>query len=184
MSPIACIFFQVSHNFMKHCSCSVFLSLIFSFLLSFRSFFPFLFFVGARVVFTIFFPHQAIFIPPPELNSHIFEVLFFPIRSPTDRYCRRFFSSLNTLGVWYVPCLYYVRLSKEASSELGALSLSSISNCSITIKISHLNSVVDPDPYVFGPPGSGSVNQRHGSRSGSFYRQAKIVRKTLIPTVL
>ncbi len=30
-----------------------------------------------------------------------------------------------------------------------------------------------PDPHVFGPPGS-----------GSFYHQAKIVRKTLIPTVL
>jgi hypothetical protein len=29
------------------------------------------------------------------------------------------------------------------------------------------------DPYVFGPPGS-----------GTFYHQAKIVRKTLIPTVL
>jgi hypothetical protein len=40
-------------------------------------------------------------------------------------------------------------------------------------------SVVDPDPsdpyYVFGPPGSGS---------GFFYHQAKIVRKTLIPTIL
>jgi hypothetical protein len=37
-------------------------------------------------------------------------------------------------------------------------------------------SVSDPDPYIFGPP---------GSRSGSFYRHAKIikiVRKTLIPT--
>ncbi len=31
----------------------------------------------------------------------------------------------------------------------------------------------DPDPDVFGPPGS-----------GYFYHQAKIVRKTLIPTVL
>jgi hypothetical protein len=43
----------------------------------------------------------------------------------------------------------------------------------------------DPsDPYVFGPPGSGSgyISQRHGS--GSFYHQAKIVRKILIPTVL
>jgi hypothetical protein len=29
-----------------------------------------------------------------------------------------------------------------------------------------------PDPHVFGPPGS-----------GSFYQQAKIVRKPLIPTV-
>ena len=49
--------------------------------------------------------------------------------------------------------------------------------------------VADPDssdPYVFGPPGSGSgpINQRYGSGSGSFYHQAKIVRKTLIPTVL
>ncbi len=48
-------------------------------------------------------------------------------------------------------------------------------------------SVADPDPsdpYVFGPPGSGigSSSQRHGS--GSFHHQAKIVRKTLILTVL
>ncbi len=42
----------------------------------------------------------------------------------------------------------------------------------------------NPDPYVFGPPGSGSISQRHGSEFGSFYLQAKIVRKTLIPTVL
>ncbi len=42
------------------------------------------------------------------------------------------------------------------------------------------------DPYIFGPPGSGSgpINQRYGSGSGSFYHQAKIVRKILIPTVL
>jgi hypothetical protein len=52
-------------------------------------------------------------------------------------------------------------------------------------------SVEDPDPshpHVFGPPRSGSesISQRHGSGSGSgsFYNQAKIVRKTLIPTVL
>jgi hypothetical protein len=40
------------------------------------------------------------------------------------------------------------------------------------------SSVADPDPpdpHVFGPPGSGS---------GSFYHHAKIVRKTLIPTIL
>jgi hypothetical protein len=44
----------------------------------------------------------------------------------------------------------------------------------------------DPDPRVFGPPGSGSgsTSQRYGSGSGSFYHHAKIVRKTLIPTVL
>jgi hypothetical protein len=38
--------------------------------------------------------------------------------------------------------------------------------------------------YVFGSPGFGSISQRYGSGSGSFYHQAKIVRKTLIPTVL
>jgi hypothetical protein len=38
-----------------------------------------------------------------------------------------------------------------------------------------------PDPHVFGPPGSGfrSSSQRYGSGSGSFYQQAKIVRKNL-----
>ncbi len=40
----------------------------------------------------------------------------------------------------------------------------------------------------FGPPGSGSlfINQRYwsGSDPGSFYHQAKIVKETLIPTVL
>jgi hypothetical protein len=39
-----------------------------------------------------------------------------------------------------------------------------------------------PDPHVFGPPGSGSTSQRY--RSGSFYHNAKIVRKTFIPTTL
>jgi hypothetical protein len=53
-----------------------------------------------------------------------------------------------------------------------------------------LRSVADPDPHVFGPPGSGSTSQRYGSGSGScsgsgfFYHHAKIVRKTLIPTTL
>jgi hypothetical protein len=31
----------------------------------------------------------------------------------------------------------------------------------------------------FAPPGSGSTSQRYGSGSGSFFHQAKIVRKTL-----
>jgi hypothetical protein len=49
-----------------------------------------------------------------------------------------------------------------------------------------LTSVADPnpapdtqDPYVFGPPGSGSISTRYGS--GSFYNQAKI--EALVPTV-
>jgi hypothetical protein len=39
-----------------------------------------------------------------------------------------------------------------------------------------------PDPHVFEPPGSRSICQRYGS--GSFCHHAKIVRKTLIPTIL
>ncbi len=49
-----------------------------------------------------------------------------------------------------------------------------------------LTSVADPDPnpdpYVFGPPGSGSISQMYGS--GSFNHQAKIVRKTLISNIV
>jgi hypothetical protein len=53
------------------------------------------------------------------------------------------------------------------------------------------SSVADPDPdlqdpHVFGPPesGSGFISQRYGSGFGYFYHQAKIIRKTLIPTAL
>ncbi len=52
------------------------------------------------------------------------------------------------------------------------------------VRIFVCSSVADPDPNVFGPPGSGSNIQRYGSGSGSFYNQTKIVRKTLIPTAL
>jgi hypothetical protein len=40
------------------------------------------------------------------------------------------------------------------------------------------------EPYVFGPPSSGSIRHRNESGSGSFYHQAKLGRKTLISTVL
>jgi hypothetical protein len=54
-----------------------------------------------------------------------------------------------------------------------------ICNIEYNLKILALNytSVADPDPHVFGP--SESI-----SGSGSFYHHAKIVRKTLIPTIL
>jgi hypothetical protein len=43
----------------------------------------------------------------------------------------------------------------------------------------------DPeDPYVFEPPGSGTISKIYGSGFGSFYHQAKIVRKALTPTDL
>ncbi len=59
-------------------------------------------------------------------------------------------------------------------------------SCSSPLK-SFFTSVADPnlpDPHVFGPPGSGSISERYGSESGSgsFCHQAKILRKTLIPT--
>jgi hypothetical protein len=48
--------------------------------------------------------------------------------------------------------------------------------------------VGDPDPYVLRPPGSASGSVKYGSvsgsGSGSFHHQAKIVRKTLISSVL
>jgi hypothetical protein len=39
-----------------------------------------------------------------------------------------------------------------------------------------LGCVADPDPsdpYVFGPPGYGSISQRHGSRTGSGFSIVK-----------
>ncbi len=48
-------------------------------------------------------------------------------------------------------------------------------------------SVADPeDPYVYRPPGSGSISTWYGSGfgSGSFYHQAKIGRKTFLATIL
>ncbi len=49
-------------------------------------------------------------------------------------------------------------------------------------KIQSWHGVLDPNPDVFGPPGSGSVIILYGS--GSFHQQAKKVRKTLISTTV
>jgi hypothetical protein len=72
--------------------------------------------------------------------------------------------------------LHFNRTFSKVSRLMAVFSLSS--------------SVADPDPHVFGPPGSGSTSQRYGSGScygsgsGSFYHHAKIVRKTLTPAIL
>jgi hypothetical protein len=34
-----------------------------------------------------------------------------------------------------------------------------------------VSSVADPDPYVFGPPGSGFISQRYGSGSFPFFQK-------------
>ncbi len=38
----------------------------------------------------------------------------------------------------------------------------------------------EPDPHVFGPPGSGSISQRYGSGSGTFPFLIKCVERTEI----
>ena len=62
MSPIACIFSKFPIILWNIVLALTFVNYLFFSLV--HSFF-FSFFVGARVVFMIFFPHQAIFIPPP-----------------------------------------------------------------------------------------------------------------------
>jgi hypothetical protein len=54
----------------------------------------------------------------------------------------------------------------------------------VPINKSESTTVVDPDQalYDLGPPGFGSVSQRYGSVS--FYHQAKLVKKPLIPNIL
>jgi hypothetical protein len=88
--------------------------------------------------------------------------------------------------------LYWV----EASGQTGNIGLICMSRIFLICRLctvltlsygTNAYSVPDPpDPHVFGPPGSGSgsTSQRYGSGSGSFYHLAKIVRKTLIPTIL
>ncbi len=79
--------------------------------------------------------------------------------------------------------------SAEWPQECGNFSLENSTVGTLCIvrysEILH-TSVADPDPnpdpsdpYVFGPPGSGSgsISQRYGSGSGSFHHPAKILRK-------
>ncbi len=90
----------------------------------------------------------------------------------------------------------------QASVCLPGPELIGMQLCQLHANIRHLyhnisediTSVEDPDPYVFGPPGSASesVSHKYGSGSGcssrcssrSFHHQANIVRKTLISSVL
>jgi hypothetical protein len=81
-------------------------------------------------------------------------------------------------------------LQKHSAAEHGLkiLEMKTCSLCHKEIVARRLNEHVKQavlrirDPYVFGPPGSGSGSSIQ--RYGSGYHQAKTVRKTLIPTVL
>jgi hypothetical protein len=60
--------------------------------------------------------------------------------------------------------------------------ISNVEKLDHEIKFKHFvkidGSVPDPNPHVFGPPAYESTIQMFGSGSGSFYHEAKIVRKT------
>jgi hypothetical protein len=67
-----------------------------------------------------------------------------------------------------------LKLKQESTSSVSAVS-DLLKNLRFFFKVSFFfrSSFADPDPYVFGPSGS-----------GLFYHQAQIARKTLTPTVL
>ena len=81
---------------------------------------------------------------------------------------------INSLSTFETFCYLFFSLSQRVFVSLLWFKQRNIGTVSI--------SVADPDPqdpYVFLPPSS--ISQRYGS--GSFYHQAKIVRKTLISSV-
>jgi hypothetical protein len=106
---------------------------------------------------------------------------------------RKFHSNLETLDASlptrYLICLRRVADMERLSSSLKEDSFSSGSwspdrlSTSTTGRIctsffnGWLLNVADPDQYVFGPQGSGSISTRYGTGSGSYYHLAKIVRK-------
>ncbi len=101
--------------------------------------------------------------------------------------------NIRTYGTSTLPCQecfllhFFMRTFTDNLNECslcwkrGLLFMDVVSFYIILVwMLSPFTSVPDPpDPHVFGPPGSGSISQRYGSGSGSFYDQAKIVRKNI-----
>ncbi len=80
--------------------------------------------------------------------------------------------------------IFFTFLVGNVSTTVGPRCSDMFSCCGFPFPWS---SVADPDPsdpYVSGPPGSGSGSTTQMYGSGSFYHYAKIVRKILIPSVL
>jgi hypothetical protein len=81
----------------------------------------------------------------------------------------------HTIASWFLLFISIFSVSKrEAKILLVGYKVQNFTY--VTRSVADL----DPDQYVLGPPGSASA--RYGS--GSFYHKEKIIRKTLIPTVL
>jgi hypothetical protein len=74
---------------------------------------------------------------------------------------------------YLVPYFFFFRTSSSIANEFEA-DIFRLREPVLRIRIRRI--------HMFFWPGSGSASQRSGS--GSFYHQAKLVRKTLIPTVL
>ncbi len=74
------------------------------------------------------------------------------------------FIYINSL---FLSCLFFNRKNAEKQFKATAMQCNALSNL-----------------QACSGSESGSISQRYGSGSGSFYQQAKIVRKPLIPTVL
>jgi hypothetical protein len=74
-------------------------------------------------------------------------------------------------------CIFVLILSEASLSLIWIFLFTAVLRIRIWIRIRRIRT------YVFGPSGSrsGYISERYGS--GSFYHQAKVVRKTLIPTV-
>ncbi len=123
----------------------------------------------------------------PQRDSHTVHVPVHYISKRGERgVCTLLLCSLATVMSCIDPSVRIV----TKSPKVGPLLIVSVSLNRKKLQNCVADPDPNPDPHVFGPPGSGSTSQRYGSGSGSsppsgsFYYHAKIVRKTLIPTIL
>jgi hypothetical protein len=89
-----------------------------------------------------------------------------------------------TVPVQFFPLSEGLTITRHFNFRVltGGMDFSMEHGCYFILPYIIHSSVPDPpDPRVFWPPGCGSTSQRYGS--GSFYHHAKIIRKTLNPTI-
>jgi hypothetical protein len=102
-------------------------------------------------------------------------IFMFNIFQPI--YCLALFLSFYS----FMPSTYIVHISFKFFGQTIGTGSGWYAELLISKTVTINSSFGDPDPYVFGPPESGSVSTRYGSGSrsssasgsGSFYHQAK-----------
>jgi hypothetical protein len=117
------------------------------------------------------------------------------------KFSLKMYSSPFAVRKWTLRALHFLSFTTLYNSSVKNNEIRHIQFLNFSTIAHHyyeLTSVADPDPnpdpdppdpHVFGTPGSGCSSQSYGSGSccgsgsGSFYHHAKIVRKTLIPTI-